>query len=152
MCCLQSGVSKCALCAPARSAPKKLPVYIFCTMIDSDSYDDLILTDKMKCPLTAPHNSGKGLSAAHKNLRLLLLPSGPDKVHGILLRRTQTKTGEAVKGHFGSLNYMVFASACQMICACDKAYPHPTYDINATAQKVPALLIGIGNPSLTSSR
>ena len=42
---------------------------------------------KKSCPLKAPQNE-KGLSAAHKRSRLSLLPSGPDEVHGLLLRRT----------------------------------------------------------------
>jgi len=67
-----------------------------------------------KLPFESSASVGEGLSAAHKNFRLLLLPSGPDKVHGILLRRTQTRTGEAVKGHFDSLNYMVFKALCQI--------------------------------------
>ena len=50
---------------------------------------------KTKLPLYSSAGVGEGLSAAHKNLRLLLLPSGPDKVHGIPLRRTQTMPDEA---------------------------------------------------------
>ena len=42
---------------------------------------------KKSYPLKAPQNE-KGLSAAHKRSRLSLLPSGPDEVHGLLLRRT----------------------------------------------------------------
>jgi len=50
------------------------------------------------CPLRAPLSVGEGFAAAHKSFRLLLLPSGPDKIRGVLLRRTQTIPGGAVKG------------------------------------------------------
>jgi len=36
----------------------------------------------------------RGFTAAHKANRLLLLPLGPDKVHGALLRRTPTHCGQ----------------------------------------------------------
>lgn len=50
------------------------------------------------CPLRAPLSVGEGFAAAHKSFRLLLLPSGPDKIRGVLLRRTQSIPGGAVKG------------------------------------------------------
>ena len=60
-----------------------------------------------KLPFYSSAGVGEGLSAAHKNFRLLLLPSGPDKVHGIPLRRTQTIPGEAIKGQWFSFLYKV---------------------------------------------
>ena len=49
-------------------------------------------------PLTAAHKRyscrqlGLGDPAAHEKIHLMLLPSGPDMVHGFPLRRTQTST------------------------------------------------------------
>jgi len=64
--------------------------------------------------LIAPRDDEEGLSAAHKSFRLLLLPSGPDKVHGVLLRRTQTMPNEAIKGRYKTtLYYMLFVNLCQ---------------------------------------
>jgi hypothetical protein len=54
---------------------------------------------KYKLPFESSAGVGEGLSAAHKSFRLLLLPSGPDKVHGVLLRRTQTMQAEPSKGN-----------------------------------------------------
>lgn len=55
-----------------------------------------------------------GFAVAHKVLCLLLLPSGPDKVHGVLLRRTQTMPNEAIKGRYKTtLYYMLFVNLCQ---------------------------------------
>ena len=79
-----------------------------------------------KLPFYSSAGVGEGWSAAHKNFRLLLLPSGPDKVHGIPLRRTQTIPGEAIKGQsfsffikYAQLNrtyyYMGFGRDCQMV-------------------------------------
>ena len=45
-----------------------------------------------KLPFYSSAGVGEGWSAAHKNFRLLLLPSGPDKVHKFALRRTQPST------------------------------------------------------------
>lgn len=69
-----------------------------------------------KLPFNSSAGVGEGWSAAHKNFRLLLLPSGPDKVHGISLRRTQTIPGEAIKGQYlicHTYYYIVFARLCQ---------------------------------------
>src|SRR5665648_24331 len=55
---------------------------------------------KKNCPLVASQGEGEGLSAAHKNFHLLLLPSGPDKVRRFSLRRTQTIPSEATKRQF----------------------------------------------------
>ncbi len=42
----------------------------------------------------------------------MLLPSGPDKVHGVSLRRTQTKPGEAVKEHIHSVLIILVFTIC----------------------------------------
>ena len=55
----------------------------------------------MKKPsFDSPADNGKGLSTAHRRYRLLLLPSGPDKVHRVLLRRTQTEPAKLSKDDF----------------------------------------------------
>jgi len=59
-------------------------------------------------PFDDPAGVGEGLSAAHKKIRLLLLPSGPDKVHGILLRRTQTMPTEPSKGNLTAYDYILY--------------------------------------------
>ncbi len=62
----------------------------------------------MKLPSDDSAGVGEGLSAAHRSVRLLLLPSGPDKVHDVLLRRTQTMHAESSKGNFMLPNYIIF--------------------------------------------
>jgi len=66
-----------------------------------------------KLPFESSASVGEGLSAAHKSFRLLLLPSGPDKVHGVLLRRTQTMQAEPSKGNFMLYNYIIFVYGSQ---------------------------------------
>ena len=69
---------------------------------------------KYKLPFESSAGVGEGLSAAHKSFRLLLLPSGPDKVHGVLLRRTQTMPGEAFQRQFKlPIYYIVFSLQSQ---------------------------------------
>ena len=62
---------------------------------------------KTKLSFDSSADIGKGLSAAHKSFRLLLLPSGPDKVHGVPLRGTQTAPTELSKDNFVVLIYYI---------------------------------------------
>jgi len=52
----------------------------------------------------------------------LLLPSGPDKVHGVLLRRTQTMRAEPSKGNFMLYDYIIFDISSQGNSLSRRAY------------------------------
>lgn len=82
-----------------------------------------------KLPFNSSAGVGEGWSAAHKNFRLLLLPSGPDKVHGISLRRTQTIPGEAIKGAIFNLSYIL------LYCFCEAMSRNVSWELFSSASK-----------------